>query len=424
MAKRGRPRRPPRTDPAEIEKSHARADDEVTHRMAATFPPPPPLDPTVQAWSCDALNEMKSAGILRAPGGNAEDPSLLLGMGGEARSADRRHEIEKNIARWRAFRMAADRLVATEQWSTTEADEHMDMLGLLPNALAAALSRGEIGEQGVTDEQIDRYWPVPAKDMSAPPTRPNAPEGKPKRRRGHQELDFETTARRVLPSMPQWIRDAAFDSILYLYDEAPESMRPKIEDIKPELVKLRDALTSLDLPLRLAKRAAALWDIVRCAAWAEGDIRDPHGARPALIHYANVSQRMKAFTASCPTNEKGQVKIPRDMALRLFVPAFNATHSHVRRCLECGAEFALRDDHERMNSKYCSGGNKKCANKVSSRKAKAAARKAGDVLHKMRERYKGDAAVERAEREMANPYDAEDALIDIIDAARKGSDEK
>jgi hypothetical protein len=424
MAKkgRGRPPRPPRTDPSEIAANRKRLDENIEHRMTATFRPPPP-DPIAQVWSRDALNEMKSSKILRAPDGKIEDPSLLLGMGGIARAADRRREIEKNVARWRAFRTAADRLVGAGQWSPAEADERMDRIGFLPHALADAVSRGEISEEGLTDEQVDRYWPVPKKSTSAPRTLPKTAEGEETPRRRSKEPDFNTIASRVLPSIPQWIRDAAFDSILFLFDEAPESMRPKIENIKPELMNVREQLMSPDLPPRLAKRAAALWDIIRCATWAEGDIRDPNGVRPALIHYANVRERMKEFASNCAKDQEGRVKIPRDIALRLFVPAFNATHADQRRCLECGSVFALRNDHERMTMRFC-GGTKKCGKKVSSRKAKAAARAAGDAYTKVRETEKGDLPLDRAERELAAGVDVEDFMLNLIDASRRVRDKK
>lgn len=448
MAKRGRPPRPPRTDSDEIKKAREILDQDIERRLAATFGPIPapwispskrPGEEKIAAANSRLLDRYaKRSALMERASDVLSPPPRETGMqyefvGVVPTSFDGatppRDILVENSGNGippgttplvSALRRACAR-VGTE-------DEIRTLLrqpfGWMTAVAVAVLAEEDI--KGLFAAPTDEQLAAAVEKRRAQPNVQAAEE--PKQRRRRKRPDFNAQAKRILPTVSPSIRQAAFDSILFLFDEAPESMRPKIEDVKPELVKVRDLLTSPDLPPRLAKMASAAWDLVRCAAWAEGDIRDsgPNGAKPALIHYTKVMQRMKAFAANCPTGEDGRVKIPRDVALRLLVPAFNATHSDRRRCIECGTVFALRNDRERMTSKYCGAGNKRCANRVSSRAAKAAKRQAGDVLKKMRSRDQGDAAVERAERQraLADPYDPEDILIDLIDAARKSSDVK
>lgn len=72
--------------------------------------------------------------IVQWPDGSGEDPSLILGMGGEARKPDRAEEIRKNKERWDNFMQAAKRLVVAEDVSPALAAKHVDMLGLLPQS--------------------------------------------------------------------------------------------------------------------------------------------------------------------------------------------------------------------------------------------------------------------------------------------------
>jgi hypothetical protein len=246
-------------------------------------------------------------------------------------------------------------------------------------------------------------------------------------RRGRRKKpDLQKQLMMPLPVQPQWIRDEAFESITYLHDAAPELLRPS-PDLR--IARVLEALKHDQIPARvrrlLVKARNNLWT-ERC------DITKPTpaGARAALIHYVNVIERMKRFAATCPQDADGRVKIPRDVALRLFVPAFNATHSDRRRCLECATVFALRDDEERRRMKYCGAGGK-CASAVHSRKAKAAARKIeaeerkvdaegvkkSDALKKVRSRDMGDDAIERYQRSVAS-FDLEDLMAELIDKKR------
>lgn len=354
MAKRGRPPRPPRTDPNEIEKSHLRLDEDIQRRMLAVMGPMPEPDPTSRLLQELVKHSPKSGSRV-------------------AIEEDEAHNI------------------TVKRSSITELLE--------PPAV-------------LTDEQREARL---AESRAAVAADESAATRRRSRRR---PLDLKTQVDRILPRFPQSIRDAAFDSIIYLYDEAPESMRAQLP---PALLKVHEQLVQYGMPEKVAKQ----WNMVRCAAWAEGNVRDPgpNGHRAALIHYRNVEHRMKKFAATCEMTPDGRVKIPRDVVLRLFAPAFNAVNAAQRVCLECGTIFALRNDHERMNMKFC-GGAKKCGKKVSSRKAKVAARAAGDTYTKVREAEKGDLALGRAERELAIGTNIEEVVLDLVDAGRKVRDKK
>jgi len=66
------------------------------------------------------------------PDGSSEDPSLILGMGGEARAADRKEEIRKNKERWDNHLAAAAYLIAAEGADPAAAAKQVDSLGLVP----------------------------------------------------------------------------------------------------------------------------------------------------------------------------------------------------------------------------------------------------------------------------------------------------
>ena len=72
--------------------------------------------------------------IVQWPDGSGEDPSLILGMGGAARAADRAEEIRKNKERWDYHVAAAQRLIAVEGFSPVEVARTIDLMGLIPRA--------------------------------------------------------------------------------------------------------------------------------------------------------------------------------------------------------------------------------------------------------------------------------------------------
>lgn len=72
--------------------------------------------------------------IVEWPDGSGEDPSLLLGMGGDARSPDRTEEIRKNKERWDAYMAAARVLVQAEGVPPVMAAKQVDLMGLLPKS--------------------------------------------------------------------------------------------------------------------------------------------------------------------------------------------------------------------------------------------------------------------------------------------------
>lgn len=65
------------------------------------------------------------------PDGSSEDPSLILGMGGRARAADRREEIRKNKERWDNYMAAAQQLIHAEA-ALFQEGSRIDAMGLLP----------------------------------------------------------------------------------------------------------------------------------------------------------------------------------------------------------------------------------------------------------------------------------------------------
>lgn len=75
-------------------------------------------------WSYHAL--------VKWPDGSSEDPSLILGMGGPEREADRQEEIRKNKERWANYLAAAQHLVEAEGVSPKVAGKQIDLMGLLP----------------------------------------------------------------------------------------------------------------------------------------------------------------------------------------------------------------------------------------------------------------------------------------------------
>ena len=72
--------------------------------------------------------------IVLWPDGSAEDPSLILGMGGKERAQDRADECRKNMERWQSYMVAAKRLVAAEGASAGAAADQIDQMGLVPKS--------------------------------------------------------------------------------------------------------------------------------------------------------------------------------------------------------------------------------------------------------------------------------------------------
>lgn len=70
--------------------------------------------------------------IVQWPDKSGEDPSLILGMGGPMRAADRREEIRKNKERWSTYMAAAQHLVQAEGALPEEVGQQIDMMGLMP----------------------------------------------------------------------------------------------------------------------------------------------------------------------------------------------------------------------------------------------------------------------------------------------------
>lgn len=70
--------------------------------------------------------------IVQWPDGSAEDPSLILGMGGAGRAADRVKEMRKNKERWDNYIKAAQHLIAAEGASPDAVADQIDLMGLLP----------------------------------------------------------------------------------------------------------------------------------------------------------------------------------------------------------------------------------------------------------------------------------------------------
>jgi hypothetical protein len=70
--------------------------------------------------------------IVQWPDGSAEDPSLILGMGGPDNAQERRAECMKNMERWQDYMNAAKRLVSAEGVSANAVANHIDQMGLIP----------------------------------------------------------------------------------------------------------------------------------------------------------------------------------------------------------------------------------------------------------------------------------------------------
>lgn len=70
--------------------------------------------------------------VVLWPDGSSEDPSLILGMGGPSRAADRAEEIRKNAERWRSYMSAAERLVVAEGVSPEAVGKKIDAMSLAP----------------------------------------------------------------------------------------------------------------------------------------------------------------------------------------------------------------------------------------------------------------------------------------------------
>lgn len=64
--------------------------------------------------------------------GSAEDPSLILGMGGAARKAERAEERRKNKERWDNYMAAARHLIRAEGAPADVLGQQIDMMRLLP----------------------------------------------------------------------------------------------------------------------------------------------------------------------------------------------------------------------------------------------------------------------------------------------------
>jgi len=70
--------------------------------------------------------------IVLWPDGSSEDPSLILGMGGQDLADLRRQECQKNFERWQNYIDAARRLIAAEGVSPDIIGRQIDQMGLVP----------------------------------------------------------------------------------------------------------------------------------------------------------------------------------------------------------------------------------------------------------------------------------------------------
>lgn len=61
-----------------------------------------------------------------------EDPSIILGMGGKARAAERREEIRKNHERLGNYVAEAEQLIAAGDALPQELEEEIDLMGFVP----------------------------------------------------------------------------------------------------------------------------------------------------------------------------------------------------------------------------------------------------------------------------------------------------
>ena len=70
--------------------------------------------------------------LVRWPDGTSEDPSILLGMGGEQKAFERAEEKRKNRERYDRLLLTAQALCASGATTVREAGRRIDALGLLP----------------------------------------------------------------------------------------------------------------------------------------------------------------------------------------------------------------------------------------------------------------------------------------------------
>lgn len=70
--------------------------------------------------------------VVLWPDGSAECPSLILGMGGPERAADRKEEIRKNKERWDNYMAVAHRLIQAEGASPEELGATIEAMALAP----------------------------------------------------------------------------------------------------------------------------------------------------------------------------------------------------------------------------------------------------------------------------------------------------
>jgi len=70
--------------------------------------------------------------IVLWPDGSSEDPSLILGMGGQDLADRRAEECRKNFERWQNYIDAAQRLIAAEGVAPEDAGRQIDQMGLVP----------------------------------------------------------------------------------------------------------------------------------------------------------------------------------------------------------------------------------------------------------------------------------------------------
>lgn len=101
-------------------------------------------------WIVRAVNDRGGFtyhNIVKWPDGSAEDPSLILGMGGPDRAADRREEIRKNNERLAIHLAAAQKLIIEEDADPVQVGHQIDMLGLGPkNGVFKSPYKGQLIE--------------------------------------------------------------------------------------------------------------------------------------------------------------------------------------------------------------------------------------------------------------------------------------
>jgi len=85
--------------------------------------------------------------VVKWRDGSIEDPSLILGMGGSDRAADRKREIWKNRQRFATYMAAAKRLIQAEGAPPDVLGRYIDGIGLLPRS--GSFRRSEVLGQHV-----------------------------------------------------------------------------------------------------------------------------------------------------------------------------------------------------------------------------------------------------------------------------------